>query len=246
MRFLIGIDDTDNSNSRGTGNLARELGSLLQRVPGVRLLEITRHQLLISPLILYTSHNGCICLAVDAESRDGRELELECRSFLLHNSASGANAGMALVEFSEVPGEIIEWGSLAKRQVLDRRSALDLARRCKIGAAGLTGDGRGVIGALAALGLRAGGSDGRFLWLPGLLELSGVLTLTQLLDQCSFGRVETLRGRTPRFEDTIDVGEWARPILRGGSSVLLVEENPDHQRSDWRVLEKSRIKQLSE
>ena len=74
MRFLIGIDDTDNSNSRGTGNLARELGSLLQRVPGVRLLEITRHQLLISPLIPYTSHNGCICLAVDAESRDGREL----------------------------------------------------------------------------------------------------------------------------------------------------------------------------
>jgi len=137
MRFLIGIDDTDSSNSRGTGNLARELGDVLQHLPGVRLLEITRHQLLINPLVSYTTQNGCICLAVDTESRDGRELELECRSFLLHNSASGANAGMALAEISEVPAEIIEWGGLAKRQVLDRRTALDQCPDAEFGGPGL-------------------------------------------------------------------------------------------------------------
>jgi len=246
MRFLIGIDDTDNLESRGTGFLARDLGTALAMRPGVRLLEVTRHQLLVSPSIAYTSHNSSACLVLDAELKDGRVLELDCRSYLLHNSAAGADAGMAVAEFTQIPREIIDWGSRAKYQVLDRRAAIDLARAWNIAAAGLTGDGSGIIGALAALGLRTGGSDGRFLWLPGLRDLTGVYTLTQLLDRCSFGRVETLRGRTPRFDDRIDVGDWARPILRGGTSVLLVEENPDHEHSDWRILEKSRIKQLSE
>ncbi len=246
MRFLIGIDDTDNIDSQGTGHLARDLGMELQKHPGVRLLEITRHQLLVSPSIAYTSHNSSACLVVDAEAGDRSTIELDCRSYLLHYSAAGADAGMAMAEFTRVPRDVVDWGNRAKREVLDRRSALELARSTNIAAAGLTGDGGGVIGALAALGLRTGGADGRFLWLPGLRELSGVYTLTQLLDRCSFGRVETMRGRTPRFEDCIDVGDWVRPILRSGTSVLLVEENPDHERSDWRVLEKSRIKQLSE
>lgn len=246
MRFLIGIDDTDNRESRGTGHLARELGMVLQEQTGVHLLEITRHQLWVNPLISYTSRNSSACLVVEGDQASRRVIELECRSYLLHHGAAGANAGMALAEFSQISPEISAWGVQAKHQALESRSALDLARRQHVSAAGLTGDSSGVIGALAALGLHAGGSDGRYLWLPGLLELSGVYTLTQLLDQCSFGRVETLRGRTPHFEDRIDVGDWVRPLLRGGRSVLLVEENPDHKQSDWRILEKSRIQQLSE
>jgi hypothetical protein len=246
MRFLIGMDDTDNANSGGTGGLAFTLGQLLQQRTGARLLEVTHHQLWRSPLIHHTTQNSCACLVLDGETRLRRVLELECRSFLLHYSAAGANSGMALADLAQVPGVALEWGSLAKRQVLTRKDALSLAERSGISAAGLTGDGSGVIGALAALGLRAGGNDGRYLWLPGLSNLSGTLTLTQLLDRCSIGRVETLRGRTPPFEDRIDLGNWVRPLVRGGRSVLLVEENPNLDQSPWRLLDPARVRQLSE
>ena len=40
---------------------------------------------------------------------------------------------------------------------------------------GVTGERIGVIGALAAVGLRRGGHDGRFIWLEGVRELQGSL-----------------------------------------------------------------------
>lgn len=246
MRFLIGIDDTDNLESRGTGHLARELGKTLQEQQAVRLEEITRHQLLVSPLIPYTSHNSSACLVVDADPRQQNPLETACRSFLLHHSASGSDAGLALCPLENVPAEIIAWGNRAKKEVLEKSAALEMAKRLKIPAACLTGTGGGVIGALAAVGLYAGGNDGRYLWLPGLRDLAGVYTLTELLEKVPFGRVESLRGRVPGFDERIDVGEWVRPVLRGGHAVLLIEEAKEHDHCDWRILEKSRIKQLSE
>lgn len=246
MRFLIGIDDTDNPQTGGTGGLAYDLGRLLEERTGVRLLEVTHHQLWLSPLIPHTGRNTCACLVLDGEIRQQRVLELECRSFLLHYCASGANAGLAIADLARVNSAVTEWGSLAKRQSLTRNAAIEIAGRGEVSAAGLTGDGRGVIGALAAVGLRAAGNDGRFLWLPGLCELSGILTLTQLLDRCSFGRVETLRGKTPKFDDRIDLGTWIRPLVRGGRSLLLVEQSPDLKKSEWRVIDPSRVRQLSE
>lgn len=246
MRFLIGIDDTDNLESRGTGHLARELGKTLEEHHAARLEEITRHQLLVSPLIPCTSHNSSICLVVDADRHAQNQLEIACRSFLLHHSAAGADAGLALCSWENTPSEVIDWGQRAKKEVLEKSAALEMAKRLKIPVAGLTGTGVGIIGALAAVGLYASGNDGRYLWLPGLRELCGVYTLTELLERVPFGRVETIRGRTPAFDDRIDVGDWVRPILQGGRSVLLIEEVKNHDECDWRILDKSRIEQLSE
>jgi hypothetical protein len=246
MRFLIGLDDTDRANSGGTGGLAFKLGKTLEEHTGAQLLEVTRHQLFHSPLITCTTRNSAACLVMDGEKDLLRSFELECRSFLLHNCEAGADAGMALTELATVSGEVMAWGRIAKNQVLSRNEAREVARKNGILASALSGDGSGVIGALAAVGLRAGGEDGRFLWLPGLCELKGVYTLTELLSQCPFGRVETLRGRTPHFDDRIDVGRRAYPIVRGGRSVLLVERSQDPQRCEWKVLDRVHIEQLSE
>ncbi|KPK74876.1 MAG: hypothetical protein AMJ79_12975, partial [Phycisphaerae bacterium SM23_30] len=55
--ILIGIDDTDNAASRGTGFLARQLFRQCQNRQ-LRPLGVTRHQFLIDPRIPYTSHNS--------------------------------------------------------------------------------------------------------------------------------------------------------------------------------------------
>ena len=58
--FLIGIDDTDNETSPGTGRLARKLQE--ECIPrGLISLGVTRHQFLVDPAIAYTSHNSGAC-----------------------------------------------------------------------------------------------------------------------------------------------------------------------------------------
>lgn len=90
MRILIGIDDTDNLESRGTGYMARQLGAMLSE-GGLALVEgITRHQLLLDPQIPYTSHNSSACLLVRANQDKLDELAHHCRKLLLQKSAVGS------------------------------------------------------------------------------------------------------------------------------------------------------------
>ncbi|WP_041355139.1 hypothetical protein [Nitrosococcus halophilus] len=68
-RYFIGIDDTDNRESRGTGYRARTLGAQLEE-KGLAILEgVTRHQLLVSPAIPYTSHNSAACYSYQFNQR---------------------------------------------------------------------------------------------------------------------------------------------------------------------------------
>ncbi|MHC4369889.1 MAG: hypothetical protein ACYSW8_19940, partial [Planctomycetota bacterium] len=55
--FLIGIDDTDNETSPGTGRLARQLLAECA-LRSLDPLGVTRHQFLVDPAIRYTSHNS--------------------------------------------------------------------------------------------------------------------------------------------------------------------------------------------
>jgi hypothetical protein len=61
--LFIGLDDTDNLESGGTGHLAREIAAALAaRDP---LLGITRHQLLVDARAPCTSKNTCAAIMLD-------------------------------------------------------------------------------------------------------------------------------------------------------------------------------------
>jgi hypothetical protein len=61
-QILIGIDDTDNEETHGTGRRARQLGDRLAADGLAEIDGVTRHQLLVDPRIPYTSHNSSACL----------------------------------------------------------------------------------------------------------------------------------------------------------------------------------------
>lgn len=243
MRLLISMDDTDNRESRGTGYRARCLGQLLAETGLARVEGITRHQLLVDPQIPYTSHNSAACLGVDTNAIGVEGLIDYCRDFLLRESAPGSDAGLCLTPWPAVSASIQEFGSRAKQEVLTYAEAMALAEREKIFLEGLTGDHTGVIGALAAVGLRAGGQDGRFIWLEGLREASGIYTAEQVLQTCHVDRVVSLDDVEIPPEAWIDVGDWRRPILRDSQAVLLVEAAGDRTNGHWRVAAKEIVKQ---
>lgn len=243
MEFLIGIDDTDNSESRGTGFRARTMGAGLGENGLARLHSITRHQLLVHPAIRYTSHNSSACLLVDARESAG-ELGEFCAEFLRRESAAGSDAGLCIAARGAADKTVQAFGTRAKREVLSQGEAAALAERAGFLLAGLTGDGGGVIGALAAVGLRATGDDGRLLWLPGLREIIGARTVADLCRITGIEAVCTLDGLVAGAEDVIDLSDWVRPVLRAGQITLFVEDATDGP-GRWRVAPRDVIKARS-
>src|SRR5262245_52405002 len=192
MRFLLGIDDTDNLESRGTGHRARQLAQQLEAQALAAVHSITRHQLLVDPRIPYTSHNSSACLTLEAGPMPISELISFCRAFLINESAPGSDVGLCLAEWSKVIEHVQAFGVRAKQEVLTQVEAQALAASNNLHLEGLTGTGGGIIGALAAVGLRAGGDDGRVLWMRGLRELQGSYSAERLRQAVSIDSIESL------------------------------------------------------
>ena len=233
MHYMIGIDDTDKEGSADTGALALQLGLQLEKNLRAHMLSITAHRLFDSPSLHATHQNRCVCLLMEVDSTRRREVELICRQFLLRESAPSANPGFALARWSEVDASITDWGRLAQHQKLDRLDALVLARKCSISAAGLTGSGNGVIGALAAIGLYFDGNDGHYLWLPGLSELKGILKAVDVLQRCDLSRMENRYGRAPMPNDRIFFPGEVHPLVRDSRSLLLLQAAPRGEAYEW-------------
>jgi hypothetical protein len=239
MRYLIGIDDTDNLETRGTGHRVRQLADWLNENRLAEPVGITRHQLLVDPQIPYTSHNSSACLAVHTETPD--EVWEASREFLLRECAPGSDAGLCLAARDAVNECVRAFARRAKIVVLTMNEAEQTARQAGLRLEGLTGTHGGVIGALAGVGLHHAGNDGRFLWLPGLRELRDVLAVSQICRQAHVDLVQTRDGISLSPQTPVHVGEWVRPILRNGQAVLLVEEK-EHE---WHIISKEDIKRLS-
>lgn len=244
MRCLIGIDDTDNPDSRGTGYRARRLGALLTEAGVGRLRRVSRHQLLVHPDIPYTSHNSAACLDVDTDEDAPVRVIGFCRQYLLDESAPGSDAGLCVAAFDEVNGEVSDFGRQAKQVVLAQSDARDTAATTRLHLEGLTGDHGGIIGALAAVGLARSGADGRFIWVRGVRELSGVARAGELLANTGIEEIRDDAGGDVPGDARIRVEPWPRPVMIEGRAILLVkrtEENDDD--ADWELLPKEVIKQ---
>lgn len=243
--MLMGVDDTDDIEGPGTGRRVRELAKTLAAAGVARPLGVTRHQLLVSPEIPYTSHNSSACLTLLADFERRSEVCDAAAEYLLTVAADVADVGLCLAGIDQVSDDVLEWGARAKREVLTQGEARPVAASAGIELRGLMGTCGGIIGALAAVGLRARGSDGRFLWLAGLRETAGGMTVEELKRSASIDDVRTPAGMALRGTEMVETGEWLRPLLLGGKAVLLVEEADGGAAHAWRVLPRERIKALS-
>lgn len=244
---LIAIDDTDNLESRGTGFRARQLRELLEQEGCGVVSDITRHQLFVSRWIPCTSHNSaaCICLQRSGQAQIARIHEI-CGEFLRRESAEGSDAGLCIAPFKGVSRKVHEFGRSAKQTVLTQAEARALARIEGLVLEGYTGTQGGVIGALAAVGLRAAGQDGRFLWLRGIRELEpGQYTLSALKSLTSIQRFSAIGADTAEIldGDRIDVWWSLRPVMIENKSTLLLESQHERQDCKWRSAPKELVRQ---
>jgi hypothetical protein len=250
--LLIGIDDTDDLTSPGTGRRARALLRELSDAGLGNPAGATRHQLLVDDRIPYTSHNSSACLAW--KSADGSPqsvldevIELAGR-FLERVCPPDADPGLVVVipaQLRDATTTLIDFGQRAKREVLRTNQARELAAALGVHLSGHGGTQGGVLGALAAVGLHLSGNDGLFLSLPGLYELPDETTIDDLQARIPLDDARDDNHRRPGTGETIELGDWVHPVLLDGRSVLLLD--PPHEdhggRRVWRTAPRAIVKQ---
>jgi tRNA(Ile2) C34 agmatinyltransferase TiaS len=221
--IYIGIDDTDNLESRGTGWLAWEITQELSRDYSVA--GVTRHQLLVDPRIPYTSHNSSAAIGIDgAGPVDIDELFERVKTLLLAGVAYSSDPGLCVTSVSAARN-LIEFGRRAQREVLTQVEAREMAELHGARLAGLGGSQDGVIGAVAAVGLAACGEDGRYLLVGRSRDLTGLQEIAAI-KETGICTVVTLDGQP--VDQGLVLADKLRPARRGGQPVLFVEWQADH------------------
>jgi hypothetical protein len=244
MRILLSIDDTDNLESRGTGEIASLIAGAVQQKGWGTAGIVTRHQLLVHPDIPYTSHNSAMCF--QAELQEGcldRVIDF-ARNFLDHECAEGSDPGLCVAVLDRIGDapELIAFGQRAKREVITMPEAIELAGRLGVHLSEHGGTGQGVIGALAGAGLRLGGNDGR---MKGSLDFAGPggpLRVADLLEHPDVDAVRCLAGGTVELGDLVAIGEKPKTVLLGGRSVLLLQAGPEGGDVSWQTVPRKQLR----
>ncbi len=213
----IGLDDTDTLETRGTGHLAREVAGVLSR--DYELLGVTRHQLWYNAQIPFTKNNSSSAILLsDGGAPNPDALLARVKALMLADFQPGSDPGLCVA--ADVPEAITAFGRRAQSELVTQTEARTLAQMHGIRLIGLGGDEGGVIGALSAVGLAAGGSDGRYVLVGRSRELSGLQPVAALL-AAGIAAVQTIDGQAV-YEGMVQTDKL-RPARRSGRPVAVVE-----------------------
>jgi len=156
--------------------------------------------------------------------------------------------GLAMSSSEEIKDELVEYGFRAKKEILSQEEAKALAEKHRIQLEGLTGSRDGIIGALAAIGLRKSGNDGRFIWLRGkeLREMAGILSVKDLLKQTGIDSILDLKGNRLGCNEMIHVGDWVRPVIQDNKVLLIADKTLNNNDYGWKLASKDFVKSISD
>lgn len=229
MRVYVCFDDTDCLGAdRGTGKLVRWF---TERLPeSCETWGVVRQQLLVHPDIPYTSHNssGCAVLEVADASLLPVLAELGAAHIAEH-FIDGSDPGLCVVPETVDLDPVIAFGGRAAIEVVTQAEAYEVAAAAGVHLSGHGGTNDGIIGALAGVGLTAGGWSGRLIdYRTSLRGFSSVTTIGEV-EATGIMVVPVDRNvQTPKPSDVLDTQDWLRPRLWGGRPVVpVISTGPD-------------------
>lgn len=245
MQIYLSVDDTDNLTSIGSGQLAENLSRELIHCGLVHSCSnITRHQLYYHDDIAYTSHNSAMCFSASVTPSSLPDLINFSSRYLERHSSAGSDPGLCIAEDGSPDKEaLIQFGETAKTTILNKEKAYQLARSVKVHLSEHGGTGDGVIGALAGIGLRMQGNDGRF---RGWYKMGDVGELATAATLCTHPMVcdvidengQSLAPQSPiRITD-----EKIKTILHNHVQVIPVTRQQEPGGCIWKTLSRREVK----
>lgn len=247
VKILMCIDDTDQLDTPGTGHLAEAICQEIAQKGLGTCSAISRHQLYVHKDIPYTSHNSAMCFEADIQHGELMSVVELGGNFLRNKSACGSDPGLCVVQLSRNLNreELTDFGSRAKRSVLTKTDAYELAKRLDIHLSEHGGTGQGVVGALAGIGLRLGGDDGRFRGWYHLGRMGECISVEELKSFSFIDAVKSETGETlPDDASVFFGGDQQKTVLQDAKQVMLVQQTGNgSDRTKWTTLTKQQVKQ---
>lgn len=246
MRVLVSIDDTDNLESIGTGELAEIIAQNIEKT-GIGLRQrVTRHQLYVHQDIPYTSHNSSMCFSVTTTADQIHHI-IECaQKILINQSAEGSDPGLCVVNCDLLAPneacELITFGQSAKKEILQKEDAYQLAKKLNIHLSEHGGTGQGIIGALAGTGLRLSGNDGRFRGKLNIQVANNVISVRELCGYDEIDLVQSVDGKLVNEDDKVLLGEKIKTVFLENKAVLLVTPLLNSENVAWQCCNKQQLK----
>ncbi len=229
MQTFVCIDDTDNLEEKSTGKLAQIIIEDIEKRGMGKCSFITRHQLYFHPAIPYTSHNSTMCFVVEHTDNIYVPLKDLAIDFLINESAEGSDPGLCIVEMAKLKDKelVMNYGRRAKSEILTKELAYETADKLGVHLSEHGGTGDGIIGALAGVGLRLTGSDGRIRGKITFPSLGNVLTVRDILDNSTIDEVRSLEGDLISKEEKVILGEKVKTVFLDYKEVLLIYKKFD-------------------
>jgi hypothetical protein len=244
-RFLVAMDDTDAPECGGTGKLAQKLAEEIAVNSYGKCSGISRHQLLVHPEVPYTSHNSAMCFEVMSEKTNFQKIIDFGKRFLEKESEKGSDPGfcVALSDNGLDWAALMDFGLKTKNHLVSKTEALDLAASNEISLSEHGGTGQGVVGALAALGLRANGNDGRFRGWYRFGEPGDTVTAKVMEHHPGVDEVQTDCGVNLNPHETILMGvDRIKTVVKSGRRTVVVEKTDPGAAANWKTLERKTIR----
>jgi hypothetical protein len=163
-------------------------------------------------------------------------------AYLEEHSAPGSDPGLCIVPElgSKDRDTLISFGLRAKKEVLTKEMAYGLASDLGVHLSEHGGTGGGVIGALAGIGLRMWGNDGRFRGWYHLGPEGSIISAKTLRSYESIEDIRTPDNAPVADSAAIRISEQLKTICMNGRSTLLV--HPANSDGIHTVLAKQELK----
>jgi len=237
-KTYICIDDTDEIGyEKSTGEISEEIREyVIDNYYDASF--VTRHQLFLHEDIPYTSHNSSMCFTTYLTDDEKDKLISFVEEYILKVCAPSSAPGIAICFEKDILDKkgLIEYALKAKKEVLTIREAFSEAKSRNIFLKALKENRAGVVGALAGVGLRLYGSDGR---VKGKLKVEkDQLSVAEILKETLVEKVQLEDGTILEKQEIVKVNNYMKPVYLNWSYVLLVEK----REQSYVVLEKEKLK----
>ena len=222
-KFTIGIDDTGYLDQHLTTKLMRSWLSQMVEQSLIHSEGITRHQLFESEKISSSYKNRSLAFTFNT-SQSIFEIEDQLVDFIRTASSPHANPAIAILSRHSDSLHALAFGRRCKNELLKLSDSEQYASESNVLLRGLGGNRNGMIGALAAVGLRAGGGDGIFVHIDGLEGLKGDQSAGDIRNNSALQHiVDISSGEELDRDDMVKIDSYLRPKLINGDPTQYVQ-----------------------
>lgn len=225
MKIYVAIDDSRQLDGGKAGETAFLLGKYIEKRGWGKSAIPSRHRLYPNPATGCKKHNTARSLAADIDEQHLADFIDYACTLVKSTGTPDSNAGLviAIPELMDNPGELVQYAYQVKEEMIGKEEALKLVDRPGLYVFELNGSGNGIIGALAAAGLRMTGNDGQF---RGKLQVGSgedyIARVREIIDETYVEQVKNMNFETLHDDEYVRMGEKVKVVLLDNQYTLMV------------------------